>query len=584
VSATNTLGQSVSDDFKILFATNNASPLVPFNTQSSFTFNAGQNISINNAPRFTDSDGDPLTYASSNLPGSLTLDSHTGVLSGPGLSGGLYAYSITATDPGGLSVTAFNLITVNVLNTPPVLGPNVSAYIDSSLTHTPLHLDLPTDANNDALTLVGLTQPVADFVSLAIHKSNGANISLPQDASVINDFTLDGGSLFFSSDSSFTYQVSDGHATVGRTITLHDVVITSGSLPTPSASLHGGDGANGSDGGGNAGNPSIMQGNANTLTLSADDSANLVYGADQANAQNGGVGGKGGDGYYLVDNVHTILTDGGNGGNGGNSFYEIHAGGGNDIIYGGHVGQPGTGGQGGIGGLDQVAAHGGHGGNGGNATYTIFGEDGNDTIHGANENSSGSGVFSKVTVTSISGPHGASGTSGSAGGSSSYTIDGGNGDDTLYGGAGGSAVTYTLNGGNGDDVLHISMSNLKGTYLINGGDGNDTLSLDGSSQTFSTADLKPHLSSIEVIDITGQGNNTLNLLEDSTVFYNIKGDAGDKVALQTDSPNVIWEHTPGSAVPGYEVYQAFFVNPSTHAHSLIQTVLIFDAVAVTGVE
>jgi len=128
------------------------------------------------------------------------------------------------------------------------------------------------------------------------------------------------------------------------------------------------------------------------------------------------------------------------------------------------------------------------------------------------------------------------------------------------------------------------MSNLKGTYLINGGDGNDTLSLDGASQIFSTADLKPHLSSIEVIDITGQGNNILNLLEDSTVFYDIKGNSGDQVALQTDSPNVIWEHTPGSAVPGYEVYQAFFVNPSTHAHSLIQTVLIFDAVAVTGIE
>jgi hypothetical protein len=72
------------------------------------------------------------------------------------------------------------LITVNVPNAPPVLGPDVSAYIDSSLTHVPLHLNLPTDANNDALTLVELTQPVANdfFNENIIHKSNGTNMVL----------------------------------------------------------------------------------------------------------------------------------------------------------------------------------------------------------------------------------------------------------------------------------------------------------------------------------------------------------------------------------------------------------------------
>jgi Putative Ig domain len=603
VTASSAVGGSVSDDFKILFATNNASPLVPFNTQNSFTFNAGQNISINNASRFTDSDGDALTYASSNLPGSLTLDSHTGVVSGPGLSGGLYAYSITATDPGGLSVTAFNLITVNVPNAPPVLGPDVSAYIDATLTHVPLHLNLPTDANNDALTLVGLTQPVGDFVNLAVHKSNGANISLPQDASVINDFTLDGGSLFFSSDSSFTYQVSDGHATVGRTLTLHDVTTSGSLLPTPSASLHGGDGANGLDGGGNAGNASVMQGNANNHTLSADDSANLIYGADQENAQNGGAGGKGGDGYYSITIFVTTVEDGGNGGNGGNggdSTYVIHAGQGNDIIYGGDAGTAGAGGQGGNGGLDQVAAHGGHGGNGGNggnATYTIFGEDGNDIIIGGD---AASGAFSKVVVTSPHGPHGANGTAGLSG-SSSYTIDGGNGDDTIYGGTP-LASHYSIKGGVGNDTIHVKDilgapdlilggHNGSSYALLSGDSGTDTLIYDRPSG----ANIPTHItlfmnttSSIENIDITGQGiDNTLKISSSAVFSANnktvqITGDQGDTVDFGSDISH--WSSQAADAAhPSYQKFHAIFNDP-LHGLSGEGFVYVDPHVTVTGIE
>ena len=697
------MGGSVSDDFKILFATNNASPLVPFNTQSSFTFNAGQNISINNASRFTDSNGDTLTYASSNLPGSLTLDSHTGVVSGPGLSGGLYAYSITATDPGGLSVTAFNSIMVKVPNAPPVLGPDVSAYIDSSLTHIPLHLNLPTDANNDALTLVGLTQPVGDnyFNVNIIHKSNGTNISIPQDANVISDFALDRPP--FALESSFTYRVSDGQATVGRTFTFHLAAESVPLLPTPSASLNGMAGVNGDTlgsgihtgaRGANGSNGQPLQ-----ISLDADSGTNTIYGGNQLNAQTGGSGGRGGDGYYrnVVGNAFNNTGGaGGNGGNGGDSIYSIIALAGDDLIYGGRGGDGGKygargmngadspyddinghhvtaggrggnggdggdatyyiwggdgaddihGGQGGNGGVGQliISSSGGTPGNGGDSAYKIYGEGGNDIIHGGNGGNTsfhsgistylidggasndtiyggagGSGTYTlnggdgndtltggagglgtytlngSVGNDTLTGGAGGPGTytlngdagndtlTGGAGGSGTYTLNGGDGNDTLTGGAEGSG-TYNLNGGNGDDILHTSNISLNSNYFINGGDGHDTLSLDGASQIFSTADLKPHLSNIEVMDITGQGNNILNLLQDSSLSYDIKGNSGDQVVLQTDSPNVIWEHTPGSAIPGYEVYQAFFVNPSTHTHSLIQTVLIFDAVAVTGIE
>nr|WP_249342467.1 Ig-like domain-containing protein [Pseudomonas rustica] len=80
---------------------------------------------------------------------------------------------------------------------------------------------------------------------------------------------------------------------------------------------------------------------------------------------------------------------------------------------------------------------------------------------------------------------------------------------------------------------------------INGGAGIDTLNLTGAGQTLDLGGIAGKLESIEIIDLTGTGNNTLNLslgdvLElgesslfstDETVQMLIKGNAGDVVNL-----------------------------------------------------
>lgn len=62
-------------------------------------------------------------------------------------------------------------------------------------------------------------------------------------------------------------------------------------------------------------------------------------------------------------------------------------------------------------------------------------------------------------------------------GSSSYLIDGGIGNDTIYGGVFDSPLQsdrYILNGDAGDDIFYANTI-FSGKYIINGGLGNDTL-------------------------------------------------------------------------------------------------------------
>ncbi|QFZ83301.1 hypothetical protein GFK26_11270 [Variovorax paradoxus] len=132
---------------------------------------------------------------------------------------------------------------------------------------------------------------------------------------------------------------------------------------------------------------------------------------------------------------------------------------------------------------------------------------------------------------------------------------------TLHGGSDNNVFTVT-------DVKHLSDS------AISGNGGQDTLKLTGANQTLDLTGLGRKVSSIEIVDITGTGNNTLNLslgdvmengavdqfVTNGRVQMLVKGNVGDAVSLTDLLPNGT---DPGDWVKGanvtidgvvYEVY------------------------------
>ena len=124
----------------------------------------------------------------------------------------------------------------------------------------------------------------------------------------------------------------------------------------------------------------------------------------------------------------------------------------------------------------------------------------------------------------------------------SEVLFGGLGDDTISGN-GGSDV---INGGAGDDTIILNSDNVAELFTgatdgilasVNGGTGDDTLVLDGSGIMLDFTNLNSgRVDSIENIDITGDGDNTLTLdandlfdLSETTNELIIFGDSGDTV-------------------------------------------------------
>jgi Ca2+-binding RTX toxin-like protein len=149
----------------------------------------------------------------------------------------------------------------------------------------------------------------------------------------------------------------------------------------------------------------------------------------------------------------------------------------------------------------------------------------------------------------------------------------GAGDDTLIG-SGGADVLY---GGAGDDVIVLNASNLselgqtgdsQSILRIDGGSGVDTLRIDGAGITLDLTAIKaPVIQNIDVLDITGSGNNVLVMsltdvlqLGAANTFsvagkmqLMIQGDAGDSVTL---SDSASW-HAAGTTNYEGQTYQLY---------------------------
>ncbi|HUP93820.1 MAG TPA: hypothetical protein VM164_02850, partial [Burkholderiales bacterium] len=120
---------------------------------------------------------------------------------------------------------------------------------------------------------------------------------------------------------------------------------------------------------------------------------------------------------------------------------------------------------------------------------------------------------------------------------STYTVEGTAGDDHVYGTTG----SDVLLGGGGNDVLIYDPADLLGTAatVYDGGAGTDMLRFAASGQTLNLTTLNDaKIQNIEVIDLTGSGNNTLVLndadvaaLSATTNQLIVQGNAGDAVTV-----------------------------------------------------
>ncbi len=132
-------------------------------------------------------------------------------------------------------------------------------------------------------------------------------------------------------------------------------------------------------------------------------------------------------------------------------------------------------------------------------------------------------------------------------------FEAGDGNDQLVG-RGGADV---FKAGDGNDQIIVTDLNFA---LASGGTGSDTLKLAGSELGLNLVDFRDNLDGLEIIDITGNGSNTLTLtlqsllsLSDTTHIFTVDGDDGDRVAGLMDD----WQ------VGGSEGNYRLFVNDET---------------------
>jgi Ca2+-binding RTX toxin-like protein len=142
------------------------------------------------------------------------------------------------------------------------------------------------------------------------------------------------------------------------------------------------------------------------------------------------------------------------------------------------------------------------------------------------------------------------------GGETADKLIGGAGNDQIFGGGGddilnGDAGNDLLDGGDGDDLLDggagddTILFDAADHSFVDGGSGSDSLKFSGADETLDLISLSGTLyTGFEQIDLTGTGDNSLILNENSVVSMTdganvliVTGDAGDRVAADgfTDS-------------------------------------------------
>jgi VCBS repeat-containing protein len=143
------------------------------------------------------------------------------------------------------------------------------------------------------------------------------------------------------------------------------------------------------------------------------------------------------------------------------------------------------------------------------------------------------------------------------------TFVGGEGNDLLFGGGG----LDSFLGGAGNDTVHLTDGSF---FKIDGGHGTDTIALDGAGITLDlTGIIDARIESIEQIDLTGSGGNTLKIgvldvlnLSGESNTVTVTGNSGDAV-IATGG----WT-AAGTTVVGGVTYNQFNAG---QAHLLVDT-------------
>ncbi|WPO97712.1 Ig-like domain-containing protein [Pseudomonas sp. HR96] len=181
---------------------NDAPGTTPIGTQSA---NDGAAVSIDAGSRFSDANGDALAFSASGLPGGLSIDPNSGLISGTlgssasvgGPNGdGVYAVTVTASDGhGGSTSQTFTLDAVNTL--PTTANASFAASAGVALNGALL----AQDADGDRLTFSTVQGPAHGALTV---NADGTFVYV--------------ASSTYSGADSFTYQVRDADGGVATAV------------------------------------------------------------------------------------------------------------------------------------------------------------------------------------------------------------------------------------------------------------------------------------------------------------------------------------------------------------------------------